>query len=659
MNRIKFSTVLAALSLLFALPAGALDDEEIWDMVKQAKEEEKYPDAGAVIIFDRYESYYKETGSGTTYNEMIILIRKDEAAVRYPSIHYDFNPRTSDTTIMEVKAYRSDGETVDESPPDRFRTLPAPTHSMFWNFIRRIAAVPRLHEGDALYYKVRRKGLNLTYLDEPEEQNEYIPPQEGHFFDTVYFEDRLPIVRKLYILHCPRSRPVQYKVLNGTVRPSVEFEPEGFLYKWEREDVPAFEGEPRGASFSESACKLVMASLENWEAKSRWAYEVNEPQFVISDEMQKKVDELIQDAETDYEKMFNLLHWVAEEVRYLGTDMGEGEGYTVHRTDEIFYERAGVCKDKAAVLVSMLRAAGFDAFFILTLAMEKAADVPADQFNHGVVGVRHKDGSWTYLDPTWAPKNRPLFNPLEQEQPILTATPEGEDLTHIPYSPPEDNPWNISAQTVISLHQPMHASLHFSGDGFPDGRMRSNIAYRLKEERPQYFGMLAQNISPFARVIDFDHGDFLDFNTMMTLELEIEADNYAIHLDDRIFFIPLLSKPIFNRAYESDYLFAADPEKRKYDLTVSCTRALHFQEKIKLPRGFEVEEVPEKIEMDGPAASLHYEVTQKGRNVSIDRKVTIKKRWIPPDEYGQFKEIVDKVKEISETYLSAVKGGSK
>lgn len=635
-----------------------MTEEEVWQCLKDAKADAAFPEEPAVIVRDLVETKFKENGASVTQEEVLVLILNEEGATRYPSIKYDYNPRTANIEILDVKVYRDDGKTIETVPAEAIQTVPAPVEGMYWNFVQVSSPTPRLFENDALYYRIKRQGLNLAYLGS-DNAEEYLPPQRDHFFDSVYFEDELPIIRKVYTLIAPRTKPVQYKLVNGAVSPSVLFEPEAFRYVWERENVPAFVKEPYAAEFSEAACELVMATLEDWEAKSRWAYEVNEPQFVISDAMRAKVSELTAGAKTDYEKQARLLHWVADHVRYLGLDMGEGEGYTVHKTDEIFAERAGVCKDKAAVLVSMLRAAGFETYFILTLAMEQAVDVPADQFNHGVVGVKNQDGTWTFLDPTWAPTDRPLFNNLEQEQPILIATPEGEDLRSIPYSPPEDNPWIMRATTTLALDKPTVSSIQIEGDGFPDGIMRSRIAYRAEPLKPAIFSTLAAVVSPFARITAFSYGDCFDYEHRMKLAFTVELENYTLAVKDRLYFVPPLSKHLFQGRWDADFLYAAEPETRTHEFTLACTRLLQFEETINLPKGYRLVEQPKKVELDNPAISLNYEVKDNKKSLVVTNRIVIKKRWIAAKEYKEFKEVVTKINELREQNLILAKGGAK
>ena len=176
----------------------------------------------------------------------------------------------------------------------------------------------------------------------------------------------------------------------------------------------------------------------DWQAKSLWFYKVNEDygSFEFDDEIKDKADEIVRGAKTDWEKISRLTHWVAEEIRYSGISMGPGEGYTLHKGTMNFRDRCGVCKDKAGMLITMLRAAGFTSYPAMTMAGSRIDRIPADQFNHSVTLVK-VDGTYHLLDPTWVPGVRELWSSAEQQQEYLMGVPEGADLMSTPLSPPE------------------------------------------------------------------------------------------------------------------------------------------------------------------------------------------------------------------------------
>lgn len=625
-----------------------------------------FEDSDAVILFDRIQTTYKDDGSAVTVEEILILFRKAAEASEYRALTYDYNARTAHIRFLDARIYRADPFAIQIIPMSNVFTSKAPAELIYWNFDSVICPVPTIQDGDALYYKIERRGLNLAYLgdepntpDEPDWNRDYIPPQPGYFMDTLYFDHEFPTVEKIYDIKGPSDKPLQFATGNGSVECSLKFVGDDIQYRFAVKDRPGFTEEPFSPGFNICGLKLAVASHPSWEMKSKWAFEHNEPQFVISPEMKSKVDEIIAGAETDEAKMSRLLHWVAEEIRYLGLDMGEGEGHMVHRTDEIFRERAGVCKDKAAILVSMLRAAGFDAYFVMTLAMEPTLDVPADdKFNHGVVAVRQTKG-WLFLDPTWAPQNRPLFNYLEQEQPVLIGAPEGCPLMQVPYSPPEQSPMTVNAESSVNSSGAMNTIIDVMADGYMDGRFRDALTNPSNAVRSGFLNRLIESIAPNAQIQSRSFSDPRDFTKPMQMHFEFSSSDAVVSSEDRLVFVPVLSRQFFGKRYESDYLFAdVELEHRTQPLELSCTRHVTLVENLRIPSGYTLETIPEKVSIKSPTLELDYFVEKTASDlVTIHQTVKVMKRITPLDEIEAMQECVGALKDIQTTPLVFNKNG--
>ena len=76
-------------------------------------------------------------------------------------------------------------------------------------------------------------------------------------------------------------------------------------------------------------------------------------------------------------------------------------GFEPHDVCLTFDKKYGVCRDKAGLLVAMLRTAGFEAYPVLT-SVGKQGDpgIPDYFFNHAIVAVSLKPGQYTLMDPT-------------------------------------------------------------------------------------------------------------------------------------------------------------------------------------------------------------------------------------------------------------------
>jgi len=165
--------------------------------------------------------------------------------------------------------------------------------------------------------------------------------------------------------------------------------------------------------------------------------------------------------------------------------MGKGEGYTLHPGTMTFRDAAGVCKDIAGMLVTMLRAAGYEAYGAMTMAGARVEDIPADQFNHCVVALKKPDGSFQMLDPTWAPWNNPTWSRWEGEQDYVIGTFEGEDLMQIPSFSAEDNLLSVTSEARLAADGALEGSFVFTGAAPATGACARRR--RSADARPQAF----------------------------------------------------------------------------------------------------------------------------------------------------------------------------
>ena len=157
--------------------------------------------------------------------------------------------------------------------------------------------------------------------------------------------------------------------------------------------------------------------------------------------MRKKTAALISGKKSDMEKINALFQFVSQEIRYTGiTDEDTAPGYEPHDVDFTFARRHGVCRDKAALLASMLELAGFKAYPVLFYSGSRRLDreVPQPFFNHAVTAVENADGSRILMDPTFE-NTADLFPAWLSEQSYLVAKPEGADLALSPPVAAEKN----------------------------------------------------------------------------------------------------------------------------------------------------------------------------------------------------------------------------
>jgi len=632
-----------------ALHADDLDD--IKARIAAAGDAEKY-DADAVVVLDATDVTVQPNGIGIARRHKVVKILRD-AAIRSQAVQrFGYEPNTNKLDMVAVRVYRADGS-VEEVPIESCVDQPEPSYLLYWGNRQTIVALPRLEVGDAFETISVLTGFNVAYLADGEQPavNAYgevlQPPVPGHWHDEVHFWSSLPVIEKRYAVRVPKDKPLQYEIYNGEVRTSATFDGDHVVYSFIKENITPFKSEPGMESTPNVAPKLLLATLPDWQTKGRWLREVSEPQLEANDAIRAKVAEIIKDCKTDEEKYTALNHWVAENIRYAGTTRGMSEGYTIHDIKETFRDRCGVCKDKAGMLCGMLRVAGFESYTCMTMARQRVDFIPADQFNHCVTCIRKEDSSLILLDPTWMPKSRDNWSTLEPLQHIVYGTPEGEPLSLSPYFPPEQNLGSWRAASEIDRHNRLTGRFDFTSCGAPEGRLRRTLASLHPSELYRFFDRTIQRLSPNAQMISVTHTDPVDFTGPMQVTADFASDNYAIgDGDQRYFGLPMLQTVLGDRTLY-DLFGKASPETRKYGISLLATRQARFEETLRLPSGWTVVEKPEPVDIDGPSAALHFDIETPPGQVRYTCELTVKRWIIPPDEYANFKEVIDKFEELA------------
>jgi transglutaminase-like putative cysteine protease len=638
---------------LGGLPASA--DDDIQAKIASAGDAEKY-DADVVAVLDEMDTTVRENGLGMATHRWVVKVLRDAGIASQTSHTFPFDPNTNCMEIRAVRVYRADG-TIEEVPLESAVVQPEPVAwGIYWGAQQFVVSVPRLAVGDAVELLTAKTGFNMAYLaGEPVSSGAdpatIEPPMEGHWHDTAEFWSSLPIIEKRYIVRLPKDKPLQYEVYNGEVRASALFEGDQVIYTFEKTDIPAFKGEPHMAASSDTQCKLVLATVPDWQTKSRWFWEKNEPSFELTDEIRRTAAEVTAGLETDEEKITALNHWVAENVRYVGSSRGACEGYTTHPAKETLRDRGGVCKDKAGMLVALLRAAGFETYIVLTEAGSRVERVPADQFNHGVVVVHHDDGEWRLYDPTWMPESRTNWSRAEPLQNVVYGTPEGHPLMSTPYFPPEESRVTWEAQTALTALGKLQGTLVLSAIGRPEATLRRFMARRPADERHLSFDEWFAKLSPATVVTEVQAMDPTDFSGPVTVECGFQAENYVLGAgQQRYLRLPMLQQPL-GQPVLYDIYGTTDLDERKYPLRIRATRQIQFIETLQLPEGWRVVSVPENKTLDGPAADLKFEINHDASEITYECQVDIKSHLISPDEYGNYKEVIEALNELGEQYV--------
>ena len=649
---LKFNTHImlkkSTLLLSFVILAMFANADPIKDLIKNSGNASDYKGSNLLIIADSTRVEVQETGLSYVYMYQLVKVLTLKGAVEQRVIKMDYDPLSATIEILMVKIHRKDGSTENIDISNVY-DYPAPARGIYWGAREKMIEVGRLEPGDAVEIKSFKKGFTYALLLDNDEDR-FIPPMRGHFYDIVPFWNQNPVLEKIYTVHLPADKPLQYKFYHGECESSLRFIEGKHVYIFSKKNIMPPKREVNMVDLSDVAPKLILTTSPDWEAKSRWFYGVNEDygSFEATPEAQEFVNELLKDAKTEIDSISILTHWVGDNMRYSGISMGPGEGYTLHNTEMNFRDRCGVCKDKAALLISFLRMAGFESYAAMTMAGQRIENIPADHFNHSVTVVKLSDGKYHLLDPTWVPFLRELWSSAEQQQQYLMGLPDGADLATTPVSPPENHFLKINANSTLNPYGTLEGQLVLEAEGQTDGAIRSMFTRDFKSEWNKNTEAELLRIYPSAEILKVDYGDPMDYmKAPIKIEIQYRIPDFAFTGENEVIFTPLLAGNFLSRAM-SHLSFNTDLEIRAYGFRDRCSRLVELEETINIPAGFKAILPDTNTSAKGESASYDGGYSIKGNTVILKQNIVLNKRIYNSEDWPEVRATVKAQKKMAE-----------
>ncbi|MBR1644737.1 MAG: DUF3857 and transglutaminase domain-containing protein [Bacteroidales bacterium] len=655
-RRKKLYLIGGILLLATALPMAQAQDKVLSN---------QYPDAHQVTLYDSTTVDVEESGLSRVVNHKLIEMLDRKGCGQNSCVTVDYDPLSAFVEFRLVAVHRANGRIdtlVDANRQTTVCDYVAPARLIYWGASQKMVETGHLEPGDAIETITFRKGYTYALLQssssavpplpDMEGDERYIPPMRGHFYDIVPFWSEAPVVQKVYSVEIADAKKLQYQFYNATVQPTIEAIGEGrSRYTFQLSDIRPIKREPHMVATNDVAPKLLLSTSPDWKAKSRWFFGVNEEygSFESTPELKAKVRELLEGkAHSETDSISILTHWVADNMRYCGISMGEGEGYTLHNAEMNFTDRCGVCKDKASLLIAMLRAAGFRAYAAMTMAGERIEDIPADQFNHSVCAVQRRDGRFEMLDPTWVPNVRELWSSAEQQQGYLIGLPQGANLMYTPTSPAEQHYLRLTGESSIRKDGTLVGTFTLTAEGQSDAAVRRMFG-RHSEWHTNIERMLTSVDSrvEILNVMYTDPDRYLEQPFSITYQYRIP--NYATVTEDAVIFIPLLAQCPFRNAM-SHLSFDVDVPKRDYPFTTRCSQLIEINETIHLPSRYSHFNYAGEVRgVVDPAANFGGGYQLDDKTLTFGESIRLNKRIYDATDWPAFREVVRNQKTMMTT----------
>ena len=194
------------------------------------------------------------------------------------------------------------------------------------------------------------------------------PPIKGGYSNVLDWEPGWPIGETRRVLDYPaewKGKLKEHAVAVKEVRSADLPAPDGRLRReWKRGAATRAAYEPNPAPTAQVGPATWVGTFADWDEMAAWYQGLLANQDALDDELKAKVAEWTAEAKSPREILEALYDRVANDIRYEGLEFGVS-GLQPYACGTVWKNQYGDCKDKANLLVAMLRHRGVPAKLVL------------------------------------------------------------------------------------------------------------------------------------------------------------------------------------------------------------------------------------------------------------------------------------------------------
>ena len=573
-------------------------------------------------------------GLASRFHQIVYQPLTDSAAAQGREYAFGFEADTETVQLRGARVYRKNGQ-IDEAAESGDGPADNPQIAMYTSQRVYYVHFPRLYPGDVveLLYRVEDVAHRNAFAD--------------YFGEVVYMQGQEPIAHAEYVLITPKSRALHFNApeIPGVVRTESE-QGDKRVYRYVAKNLAPLDPEPLQPPFASIAGHVHVSTYKSWDDMGKWYWGLVKDQFVADDEVRHRVAEITKGLTTDDQKVRAVYDYVVQRTRYVALEFGI-HGFKPYRCSQILSRGFGDCKDKATLIVTMLKEAGIPAtIVILRTGMRgdfEGSPASLAPFDHAIAYVPSMN---LYLDGTAEFTGSRELPSMDRGALGLRIHEGKPELVHLPEPPPEES---VTARKVEeTLAADGSGTIEWRGDvtGVHAGSWRGRY-HSLSTQKKRVQEDLG-NEFPGLELSDVKANDLEKIEEAVSIRAKGKVGQLAKRDGDSMT-VGVGPREHMVREY-------ATLSQRKRDIRIFALTTDDSDTTVKLPANAKITGQPRAAKGESPYGTYEVTVDVKGTEVHAKTRVTLKKSRISAAEYPQFRafcEAVDRALGQRVTYTVA------
>ncbi len=632
---------LALLRRILTLSPQAKDVRDYVDFIepKEPRADEKYawdPDKFLPLRTAPANGYPKRTlrsltvttvfpnGLSSKFRQVVFQPLTDEQAASGREYSFAYEADRQVVELRAAKVYRQNGR-VDEAIESGEGSANNPALTMYTSQRAFYVHFPRLEPGDVVELRYRVEDVSA--------RNEIA----DYFGDIEYLQSGEPVGNAEYVLVAPSSRTLHTYVspLPG-LKSEVTEAGDRRIYHFTATDLPPLSPEPWMPPWAEVLGHVHVSTFATWDEVGQFYWGLSRDQLDVDNELRAKIKEITKNAKTEREKVAAVYKYVTQ-LRYVALELGL-ESIKPRRAAQTIARGWGDCKDKATVIVTMLRELGIPSTIVLvrTGLRGESEDKPASlaPFDHAIAYVPSLD---LYLDGTAEHTGISELPAFDRGAFALQVNEGKALLVRLPHPPPESSLSKRAVDVDVAADGSADVRVETTVTGvlasdwrvryIAEGTRRERVSRDLAED----FGAI--ELAPGKAGVDVN--DLDDVEQPVRFQAKGKATSFARREGDR------LSVPAGPETNLSGEL--ASLSKRSLPVVLPALSAREDVWTITAPSGMKIVSAPVQATIESPFGKGSIEVERTATKVTVKSRFQLATPRISPQDYEAFRTFCDRI----------------
>jgi transglutaminase-like putative cysteine protease len=491
---------------------------------------------------------------------------------------------------------------------------------------------PIVERASSMYFDSRSRDLHFSQLepgDVVEIEYHLLPaaevnPWAGYYARLDLFRDSFPTRLRRRVVIAPTTMKL-YAVEHGLRPATVRQKGEETTRIWDARDIGAQAFEVLSPGGSASAPYLHVSTIGSMEEFGRWYSSLLEPGLKLDENMRAIARQILERNLTTQGKVQTVYESVQRSTKYVAFEFGV-HSYQPYSVATVERRGFGDCKDKAAMIVALLRAVGVPAEFAM-VRTRSAGDVAPEAysvqlFNHAMAYVPELN---LYLDGTAEYAALGELPPDDQGALAMTVDADGKATRRIvPFSPPEANRVTRQVRARLDRDGRVEFESQTKFEGYFAAEQRRN------SETNDLAGSYRATLAQFYPTVKIAHAVAEGTaRASHEVDLKIEGSIDAAHGEREVTLRSSLNTGGLTRKYA--------PERgRRNPVLVPVTPSEHEVFDYDLPDGAEAA-LPPNTTLHTPFGSVEVSYARNGRKLRVETYTELVPLTVETPDYAAFR----------------------